>query len=127
MVDNLKELTAEVVSSYVSNHKVDPLDLPKLIEDVSRALQSLEILEGTKKAEPAVPIENSVTKDYIVCLEDGKKFKMLKRHLQAKYGMTPDDYRKKWGLQDDYPMVAPSYSKSRSKIAKSVGLGKKAA
>jgi predicted transcriptional regulator len=125
----LSELTADIVSAYVSNNNVRAEDLATLIAGVHAALQQ----ETTDKAEaapepqaPAVPIKKSVTPDYIVSLEDGKKFKSLKRHLQSSYGMTADQYRAKWGLPSNYPMVAPNYAKSRSDLAKSLGLGRKA-
>lgn len=121
------EQTARVISAYVGNHAVGAADLPNLIGEVHKALH--RISEPLKKADPnpAVPIHKSVGRDRIVCLEDGKKFKSLKRHLSAHFGMTPDDYRKKWGLPGDYPMVAPAYSEQRTKLAKDMGLGLKKA
>ncbi|MER8823287.1 MucR family transcriptional regulator [Mesorhizobium sp. M0991] len=127
-IDALIELTADVVSAYVTNNPVPVSDLPALIDQVHAALKgtignvSAEIPEALK---PAVPIRKSVTPDYIICLDDGKKFKSLKRHLSSRYGLTPDDYRAKWGLGADYPMVAPNYAASRSALAKTMGLGRK--
>jgi predicted transcriptional regulator len=126
--DNLIELTADVVSAYVSNNPVPVADLPSLIDQVYAALDSR--LNGTTEKpsevlKPAVPIKKSVAQDYIICLEDGKKFKSLKRHLTTHFGLTPDEYRTKWGLPADYPMVAPSYAAARSALAKSMGLGRK--
>jgi predicted transcriptional regulator len=124
------ELTADVVSAYVSNNPVPVGELSKLIADVYTALGQVngaapaEIVEPQK---PAVPIKKSVTPDYIVSLEDGKQFKSLKRHLKTSYGMTPDEYRAKWNLPSDYPMVAPNYAAARSELAKSIGLGRKPA
>ena len=128
--NNLVELTAEIVSAYVSNNDVRPDQLPKLIADIHAALSQAP--EGAKEPEPtpqtpAVGVRRSVTPDYIICLEDGKKFKSLRRHLQSEHGMTPDEYRTKWGLKRDYPMVAPNYSESRSALARSLGLGRKPA
>jgi predicted transcriptional regulator len=118
-------LTADIVAAHVSNNSVAVADVPTLIGNVHSALAGLS---GTKVAaqalEPAVPIRNSVKKDYIICLEDGKKLKMLKRHLMTHYGMTPDDYRAKWGLGADYPMVAPAYAETRRVLAKAIGLGR---
>ncbi|WP_196259278.1 MucR family transcriptional regulator [Pelagibacterium limicola] len=123
------ELSSEIVSAYVSNNPVAPGDLPKLITEVYAALKGLNKQEAGEPAEekkPAVPVRKSVTSDYIVCLEDGKKFKSLKRHLRTHYNLSPEEYREKWGLPADYPMVAPSYSATRSKLAKDNGLGRKA-
>ncbi|MER9181431.1 MucR family transcriptional regulator [Mesorhizobium sp. M0767] len=126
--DVLIELTADVVSAYVSNNPVPVGDLPALIGQVHAALKgtvdnvSAEMPEALK---PAVPIRKSVTPDYIISLEDGKKFKSLKRHLSTHYGLTPDEYRAKWGLPADYPMVAPNYAAARSALAKTMGLGRK--
>ena len=128
--DDLVQLTADIVSAYVSNNKIGTSDLGKLIEDVHTALQrapSAQVAPEPEKREPAVPIRRSITPDYIVSLEDGRKFKSLKRHLKNTYGLTPDEYRAKWGLPRDYPMVAPNYAKARSELAKSMGLGRKAA
>lgn len=123
---NYIELAAEIVSAYVSNNSVPSGDLPILINDVHAAL--VRVVGGPVEApqeapKPAVPIKRSVTPDYIVCLEDGKKFKSLKRHLRTQYGMTPEQYREKWSLAADYPMVAPNYAKARSELAKEMGLG----
>ena len=124
----LISLTADIVSAHVSNNSVAVNDLPSLIQNVHNALSGLA---GTaqepaaKKQEPVVPIRSSVKPDYIVCLEDGKKLKMLKRHLMTHYQMTPDEYRQKWGLSPDYPMVAPNYAEQRRSLAKKIGLGTK--
>ena len=118
-------LTADIVAAHVSNNSVSVSDLPLLIGNVHMALAGLS--SATVPAatlEPAVPIRNSIKKDHIVCLEDGKKLKMLKRHLMTHYGMTPDDYRTKWGLAADYPMVAPDYAETRRMLAKKIGLGR---
>ena len=118
---SLKQAT-EIVSAYVSNNSVPTNQLSELITSVHQALKNV----GEKPLEtlkPAVPIKRSVTPDYIVCLEDGKKLKMLKRHLRTSYNLSPKEYRKKWGLLDDYPMVAPKYAAQRSKLAKQIGLG----
>ncbi len=123
MTDAL-ELTTEIVAAYVSNNPVQSSELSNLIRSVHETLQGLTgpAVEVTE-AKPAIPVKKSVTDDYIICLEDGKKFKSLKRHLRAKYDMTPEEYREKWGLPYDYPMVAPSYARKRSKLAKQMGLG----
>ena len=124
----LVELTADIVSAYVSNNTVVPADLPSLIADVNAALgqAAARTAEPVKEElTPAVPIKKSVTPDYIICLEDGKKFKSLKRHIRSKYDLSPNEYREKWGLPHDYPMVAPNYSAARSKLAKKLGLGRK--
>lgn len=124
--DVFLQLTTEVVSSHVSNNKVSPSDLPKLIREVYSALSSVERQSGEQgKPEPAVPIKKSVQPDHIICLEDGMKLKMLKRHLKTAYNMTPDEYRARWDLPSDYPMVAPNYAKQRSRLAKKIGLGKR--
>jgi len=124
--DIFLQLTAELVSSHVSNNQVSAEDLPALIRGVYSTLASVESEAGEKgKPEPAVPIKKSVHPDYIVCLEDGRKLKMLKRHLRTAYNMTPEDYRARWKLPSDYPMVAPNYAKKRSSLAKKIGLGKK--
>jgi predicted transcriptional regulator len=127
MAPDLLGLTAEIVSAHVSNNSVSVSDLPNLITEVHRTLTQLGAgaaprIEPEKQA-PAVPVKKSITPDYLVCLEDGKKMKMLKRHLQTSYNMTPDQYREKWGLGSDYPMVAPNYAKHRSSLAKKIGLG----
>lgn len=126
---DLVEYSTEIVAAYVSHNAISPTDLPKLIADVHGALRGLgaeELIEPAEEKKPAVPVRKSVTPDYIVCLEDGKKFKSLKRHLRTHYNLSPEEYREKWGLPADYPMVAPSYSATRSKLAKDNGLGRKA-
>lgn len=119
-------LTAQIVSAYVSNNTVSSGDIPTLINEVHTALQRVADGDGRRAGEapkPAVPVRRSIHADYIVCLEDGKKFKSLKRHLRAQYKMTPQQYREKWGLPHDYPMVAPNYAAARSRLAKQMGLG----
>ena len=123
---NYIELAADIVSAYVSNNSVSATDLPSLINDVHNALTrvSTGVVETIAEApKPAVPLKKSVTSDYIICLEDGKKFKSLKRHLRTQYNMSPEEYREKWGLAPDYPMVAPNYAAARSELAKKMGLG----
>ncbi len=120
------EMTADIVSAYVGNNSVSAGDLPSLIQSVHRALSSVtgaSVESQPAPKEPAVPIKKSITPDYLICLEDGRKFKSLKRHLRTKYDMSPDEYRSKWGLAKDYPMVAPNYAKARSDLAKQMGLG----
>ncbi|AZO63225.1 transcriptional regulator [Mesorhizobium sp. M1A.F.Ca.IN.022.06.1.1] len=126
---DILELTAEVVSAYVQKNAVPANGLPDLIASVNSALSAIGKPSQPAKTEliPAVSPKRSVFPDYIVCLEDGKKFKSLKRHLNVHYGLTPEDYRAKWGLARDYPMVAPNYAAQRSALAKSSGLGRKAA
>ena len=127
-LQEITALTAEIVGAYVGHHTVAAADLPDLIAMVGKGLAGLGQAEAEPEEEkptPAVPIKRSVTPDHIVCLEDGKKLKMLKRHLKTRYDMTPDEYRKRWGLKDDYPMVAPSYAAQRSDLAKKIGLGRK--
>lgn len=122
----LLELTAEIVSAHVANNLVAQADLPHLIQDVYRALSGLGAEQAAdEKPKPAVPVKKSVTPDYIVCLEDGKQLKILKRYLKTQYGMTPKEYRERWGLPADYPMVAPNYTRQRSELAKRIGLGTK--
>lgn len=123
--ETLITLTADIVAAHVSNNNVAVSDLPILIANVHNALARLDKTAETEapKQEPAVSIRSSVKPDYIVCLEDGKKLKMLRRHLMTTYGMTPDDYRAKWGLPKDYPMVAPNYAQMRAELAKQIGLG----
>ena len=126
--DTLRSLTADIVAAHVSNNSVAVNDLPQLISNVHSALSQLPGAAGPAE-EPPVPkvsVRASVKPDYIVCLEDGKKLKMLKRHLMTHYGLTPDQYREKWGLSADYPMVAPNYAEQRRELAKSIGLGTKA-
>lgn len=125
--ETLITLTADIVSAHVSNNSVAVNDLPSLIQNVHNALTGLgdKPEEPAAKQEPAVSIRSSVKPDYIVCLEDGKKLKMLKRHLMTHYRMTPEEYRQKWGLNADYPMVAPNYAEQRRTLAKKIGLGTK--
>ena len=123
---NLIDLTADIVSAYVSNNTVASSDLPNLINEVYGALQRTSGTVNEPEPEPlkpAVPVKKSVMPDYIICLEDGKKFKSLKRHLRTHYDMTPEEYREKWDLGPDYPMVAPNYAAARSELAKKMGLG----
>jgi predicted transcriptional regulator len=124
----LIELAADVVSAYVSNNSISAGDLPGLISEVYNALNRVGSAPVAAPAEPAKPAVNpkkSITPDYIICLEDGKKFKSLKRHLSSMYSMSPEQYREKWGLASDYPMVAPNYAEARSRLAKEMGLGQK--
>ena len=121
----LLEHTTRIVAAHVANNPIAVTDVPGLISTVHQALATLGPEEAAPRPEPAVPIKQSVKPDYIVCLDDGKKLKMLKRHLRTAYNMTPDDYRKRWGLPSDYPMVAPNYAATRSKLAKKIGLGRK--
>jgi predicted transcriptional regulator len=119
-------LTASIVSAYVSNNTVPAGELPSLISHVHSAL--MNVSEGrvpavTEPSKPAISVKRSITDDYLVCLEDGKRFKSLKRHLRTRYDMSPDQYREKWGLPSDYPMVAPNYAQARSRLAKQMGLG----
>ena len=125
--EQLLEMTTEIVSAYVGNNSIASTELNELIVSIHDSLQNLTI--GGVEAEPepvkpAVPVRRSVTPDYLICLEDGKRLKMLKRHLRTTYGLSPDDYRAKWGLPADYPMVAPNYARQRSEFAKKIGLGK---
>ena len=120
------QLTANIVSAYVSNNTVPSAEIPNLIGQIHSALLRVSGGQAPTPAEPlkpAVPLKRSITSDYLVCLEDGKKFKSLKRHLRTQYGMTPEQYREKWGLPPDYPMVAPNYAAARSQLAKQMGLG----
>jgi predicted transcriptional regulator len=120
------ELTANIVSAYVSNNSVSAGDIPNLINQIHSALVRVSGGQSDSAPEPlkpAVSLKKSITPDYLVCLEDGKKFKSLKRHLRTQYNMTPEQYRDKWGLPPDYPMVAPSYAAARSQLAKQMGLG----
>jgi len=120
------ELTADIVSAHSSNNTVGSEDLPNIIEEVYRKLATISGNEAEEEAlRPAVPIKKSVFADYIVCLEDGKKLKMLKRHLKTAFNLSPEEYRDKWGLSVEYPMVAPNYAKHRSSLAKKIGLGTK--
>ena len=123
-------LTAQIVAAFLSHNAVAIADLPGVIQSVHRALSDVASPAPAPVAEklvPAVPIKKSVTPDYIICLEDGKQLKMLKRHLATSYNMTPDEYRVRWGLPPDYPMVAPNYAAQRSSLARSIGLGRKPA
>jgi predicted transcriptional regulator len=120
------ELAVEIVAAFVSNNTIAASELPSLITDVHGALQRLssgEIEVPAEPLRPAVSLKKSITPDYIICLEDGKKFKSLKRHLRTQYNLSPEDYREKWGLPADYPMVAPNYANARSELAKQMGLG----
>ena len=126
--DELLRLTANIVASYVSNNKLSTEQVPEVVRTVNATLRKIEQSEigaENKTAEPAVPISRSITPDYLICLEDGRKLKMLKRHLRTTYGMTPSEYRVRWDLPADYPMVAPNYAKRRSEYAKKIGLGKR--
>jgi predicted transcriptional regulator len=123
---NYIELTAEIVSAYVSNNTVPAAEIPGLINQIHTALSRVSGKSSDTPAEPlrpAVSVKKSITPEYIICLEDGKKFKSLKRHLRTQYNMTPEQYREKWGLGTDYPMVAPNYAAARSQLAKQMGLG----
>jgi predicted transcriptional regulator len=121
-------LTTEIVAAHVSNNTVSVADLPHLINQVYQSLSTIGTgtVPVAERPQPAVTVKKSITPDYIVCLEDGKKLKMLKRHLKTAYNMTPEDYRERWGLPADYPMVAPNYAKQRSRLAKEIGLGTRA-
>src|SRR3954471_9069892 len=123
--DTLLTLTADIVAAHVSNNSVAVNDLPNLIQNVHAALAGISGAVSAPEArpEPKVPVRSSVKPDFIVCLEDGKRLKMLKRHLMTHYNLTPDEYRQKWGLSPDYPMVAPNYAEQRRTLAKSIGLG----
>ena len=123
--EDLLGYTSEITSAHVSNNTVALSDLPGLIEQIYKTLAMIGGVDGgaSDRPTPAVPIKKSITPDFIVCLEDGKKLKMLKRHLKTAYNMTPEEYRERWGLSPDYPMVAPNYAKQRSRLAKEIGLG----
>lgn len=123
---NIMGLTAKIVASHVSNNPVPVGDLPQMISEVYKTLEVLDAPEPppAPKPVPAVSIKKSVTPDFVICLEDGRKLKMLKRHLKTAYNMTPEEYRAKWGLPADYPMVAPNYAKRRQQLAKKIGLGR---
>jgi predicted transcriptional regulator len=127
-VDNeeLMRMTTDIVASFLTHNSVPAESVPEMIKSVHATMREISGGESKPepKAKPAVPISKSVTDDYIICLEDGKKLKMLKRYLRSQYDMSPDDYRRKWGLAADYPMVAPNYSKRRSEFAKEIGLGR---
>jgi len=122
----LLEMTADIVSAYVGNNSVEAATLPQLIQNIHTALSQISsgpVEPEPTPQEPAVPVRKSITPDYLICLEDGRKFKSLKRHLRTKYDMSPEEYRAKWGLPKDYPMVAPNYARARSELAKQMGLG----
>ena len=129
MMDDKAEIigmTTDIVSAYLSNNTVSAAELPTLIQSVHRALSTVSTGIDTSAPapkDPAVPVKKSITPDFLVCLEDGRKFKSLKRHLRTKYDMSPDEYRTKWGLPKDYPMVAPKYAETRSALARQMGLG----
>ncbi|HEY0234027.1 MAG TPA: MucR family transcriptional regulator [Afipia sp.] len=125
---NFVDLTAKIVSAYVSNNSTTAADIPALIAQVHAALLRVanggaEAIPLPEPARPAVSVKKSMTPDYLVCLEDGKRFKSLKRHLRSRYNLSPEQYRAKWGLPDDYPMVAPNYAVARSQLARKMGLG----
>ncbi len=122
--ERILALTAEIVSSHVANNRVELAKIPAMIEEIYAALANLGApVANRDRTQPAVPIKKSVTPEHIICLEDGKKLKMLKRHLRTAYNMSPQEYRERWGLPQDYPMVAPNYAKQRSNLAKKIGLG----
>jgi predicted transcriptional regulator len=129
--NDITGLTTTIIAAYVKHHQLPVSELPRLIQSVRDSLQRLtapvEEVPVKEELKPAVAIKKSVTPDYIICLEDGKKLKMLKWHLMSSYGMTPDEYRSKWGLPSDYPMVAPNYAKARSDLAVKLGLGRRSA
>lgn len=124
----LLTLTTQIVSAHVANNTVPLAELPALIQQVYRSLSSIgkEAPPLLDRPQPAVPIKRSITPEYLICLEDGKQLKMLKRHLKTAYNMTPDEYRERWGLPPEYPMVAPNYARQRSRLAKEIGLGTRA-
>ena len=124
--NELLALTTQIVAAHVANNSVNVADLPQLIHEVFRTLSSVGTVPvALERPQPAVPVKKSVTPDYIICLEEGKKLKMLKRHLKTAYNMSPEEYRDRWGLPADYPMVAPNYAQHRSSLAKKIGLGTK--
>ncbi len=123
----LLNLTTEIVAAHVRNNSVSQSELPELIRTVHSALSEVSTGQAEGRPTPAVSVRRSVTPEYIVCLEDGKKLKMLKRHLKTAYNMTPESYRERWGLPADYPMVAPNYARQRSALAKKIGLGRRPA
>ena len=128
--EEILRMTAEVVAAYVGNNSLSATQLPEVINTVYGTFNRVNDATTLANGQPqkaAIPVRRSLTPDYIVCLEDGKKLKMLKRHLRSVYGLSPDEYRAKWGLPTDYPMVAPNYSKQRSAFAKKIGLGRSAA
>lgn len=126
--NDILSLTTEIVASHLSNNSVTTSEIPALIEQVFKTLSGLGsgMSVSLDRPQPSVPVKKSVMPDYIICLEDGKKLKMLKRHLKTAYNMTPEEYRERWNLPADYPMVAPNYAKQRSRLAKDIGLGTKA-
>jgi len=124
--DHLLTLTTEIVASHVANNRVETAALPELIREIYATLSGITVTAGANSAprpEPAVPVKKSITPDFLICLEDGKKLKMLKRHLHSSYKMTPEQYRERWDLPADYPMVAPNYATQRRELAKKIGLG----
>ncbi|MEQ9145017.1 MAG: MucR family transcriptional regulator [Parvibaculaceae bacterium] len=123
------QCASQIVAAYVSNNPLAAEDLPGMIESVHNVLLNLELdsAETDQSSAPAIDIDDSITDDYLICLEDGKKLKMLKRYLRSRYGLSPEEYRAKWGLPADYPMVAPNYAAQRSKLAKKIGLGQNGA
>ena len=124
--NDILSLTADIAAAYVSNNTVAASEVPTVIQTIYRALGTLgksDLQPAPEARKPAVPVKKSITPEHLVCLEDGRKFKSLKRHLRTKYNMSPEDYRAKWGLPKDYPMVAPNYAKARSELAKQMGLG----
>jgi predicted transcriptional regulator len=124
--EHILSLTAQIVAAHVSHNSVQPDQLPKLITDVYKTLSGATTAEAApERPEPAVPVKRSVFQDHIICLEDGEHLKMLKRHLMTAHNMTPEQYRQRWGLGPDYPMVAPEYAEQRSSLAKTIGLGRK--
>lgn len=126
---DLVELSAEIVCSYVTHNSLNPTEVPKLLQEIHTTLKTLQggtMAEPMEKRKPAVSVRKSVTPDYIICLEDGKRFKSLKRHLKSHFNLSPEEYRLKWGLPSDYPMVAKNYSEKRSRLARENGLGRKA-
>ena len=123
--NELLGLTTDIVASHVSNNTVAIGDLPQLIQQVYSALANVGVTAAAARPQPAVAIKKSISPDYLFCLEDGKKLKMLKRYLKTRYNMTPEEYRERWGLPADYPMVAPRYAQQRSELAKKIGLGTK--
>lgn len=128
--EDLLRMVADIVAAYVSHNSLPAAGVPEVIGTVFRSLTSLDgqaVEEKSEALKPAVPIKRSIGQDYIICLEDGKKLKMLKRHLRSTYGLSPEEYRAKWKLAPDYPMVAPAYAKQRSEFAKKIGLGRKSA
>lgn len=126
---SLIELASQIVAAYVGHNPIERAELPRLITEVHRALEQVAgpSRDNGPELKPAVPVKKSVTDDYLICLEDGKKFKSLKRHLRTHFNLSPEQYREKWGLPADYPMVAPNYATSRSKLAKNMGLGQRRA